>query len=240
MPLPHRRTRWMSLIALLVGLLWASPATATPFIATWNNVPNTVDPPPPSPFYDCPVWGGGGLICDWIWDQGLEVKAGPGGFGLPMYGDGGPFFDALGLDVPFESELTGGGYLAIDTNCRVGLVPCIHTFTPRNIVADVYSEVGPAGVSFSSSRGGLIKAPVGTVSVDFAGAEWTDITGMSIGIYLSDACGDPDSDLDCRRLGELALFLDRLTFDATPVPEPASLLLVGTGLLATLRRYRRG
>ena len=236
----RRRTRWMSLIALLVGLLWAPPATAAPFTATWHVVPGPFStPPPPSPFYDCPTWSGGGLICHWIWDQGLEVTVSTGAL-PPMYGDYNPFYDAYGLHPPFESELTGndGGYLAIDTNCRPGLDPCIHTFTPRNIVASLYSEGGPAGVFFTSSRGGLIKAPGGAVSVDFAGAEWTDITGMNIGIYFPDACGDPETLLRCGQ-GELGLDLYRLTFDATPVPEPAGLLLVGTGLLATLRRYRR-
>jgi hypothetical protein len=246
MPSSHGRARWMSPIALLVGLLWASPAIAIPFTATWHvpAVPGSGDPPPPSPFYDCPTWSAGELVCHWIWDQGLEVKAGTEATFPRIFGDGNPYYDATGEHPPFESELTGDdwgyrGYLEIDANCRAGLFPCIHTFTPRNIQVGLSVDAArPPGVFFMSSRGGLIKAPGGDVSVDFAGAEWTDITAMSIGIYFPDACGDPFNDLHCNR-EEFFLDLYRLTFDATPIPEPASLLLVGTGLLATLRRYRR-
>ena len=242
MSFPHRGARWMSVIALLVGALWVSPATAAPFTATWNVVPSTYPAaPPPSPFYDCTDWGAGGLFCDWLWDQGLEVSK-VSSVPFPMYGDSGPFYDAFGLIPPLESEIGtgigGDGYLTINTSCRAGLDPCFLAFTPRSMVVDLYSDRGPAGVFLTSSRGGLIKAPNGTATVTFAGPEWTDITGIGVGIYLPDVCGDPDNARDCR-LGELGLSIYRLEFDATPLPEPASGLLVGTALLAALRRHRR-
>ena len=61
---------------------------------------------------------------------------------------------------------------------------------------------------------------------------------MEIGLFLPDACSDPESGVDCDR-GEQALSIYSLTFDADPIPEPASVVLLGTGLLALARRYRR-
>src|SRR5262245_51870174 len=126
-PLPPRRTRWTTTIVVLVALLWVSPAAADPFVATWDVAPSTFpDAPPPSPFYDCPGWGGGGLICAWLWDQGLEISSKTF---LPMYGDGGPFYDAFGTDPPLESDIAvGGGDLGIVAKCLPGLGPCINTF----------------------------------------------------------------------------------------------------------------
>ena len=236
MPLPLRRMRWLAMVALL-GLLWVSPAAATSFTATWNVVPNTPPPPappPPSPFYDCPTWGGGGLICNWLWDQGLEVSD-TSPF-LPMYGDSGPFFDAFGDDqLPLESEVTAfSSLLQIVPKCLAGIDPCFDTFTPLSMVAEGYFSWTQGGVFFVSSNGGLLTTSNGLAN--FSGPEWTNITWMGIGLFLPDACGDPESDCVSE---EQALYIHRLTFDATAVPEPASTLLVGTGLLALLRRYRR-
>ena len=72
----------------------------------------------------------------------------------------------------------------------------------------------------------------------FDGPAWTDIAWMRIGLFLPDECGDPESGLNCDQ-GEQALSIYRLTFDAQPVPEPASVVLLGTGLVALARRYRR-
>ena len=222
--------------ALFVGLFVVphadgSPITAT-YTATWTAAANAGDPPAPSPFYDCPGWAGGGLICQWIWDQGLEVSSLTA---LPMYGDDGPFYDALGTPLPVGP---GGGYvLGIRVNCRPGLEPCINTFTPRSIDVDLENQRGAVRISFLSSQGGLVTAGPGLVN--FVGAEWTDITSIWIGLFRPDECGDPDTELDCTRDGELGLYVRSLTFDATAVPEPASVLLMCTGLLAVLRRYRR-
>ena len=53
-----------------------------------------------------------------------------------------------------------------------------------------------AGAFVTSSRGGLVKTSSRLAS--FAGADWTDIAWMEVGIYLPDDCGDPDSGLRLR------------------------------------------
>ena len=239
MPILRGRLTWISMIALLVGPLWTSPAAAS-FIATWNVVPHTNPPtlPPPSAQYDCPTWAGGGLICDFLWDQGLDVSSQTF---LPMYGDSGPFYDAHGTSLPFASNLDSG-VLKIDANCRTGLDPCIDTFTRTTIVVDLFAPHVDAGVFFRSNKGGLVLVPSGLQSVKFTGPAWTDIGSIDVGIFLPDECKDPNTDLDCSTsAGELGLDINLLTFDATTtaVPEPTSVMLLGTGLLAIVRRYRK-
>ena len=219
--------------ALLVGLAVAPPAEGAPITvtltATWRAADHAGDPPAPSPFYDCPGWAGGGLICRWIWDQGLEVRSLTF---LPMYGDSGPFYDAFGVNLPVGPS--GSGVLGIEVSCLTGLQPCFQTFTPRSINVGLDSDAGVALISFND---GMLTSGGGVVN--FVGDQWKDSTGLTIGLFLPDECADPDTNLDCSSNNELALHIRSLTFDVTVAPEPASVLLVGTGLLAVLRRYRR-
>jgi hypothetical protein len=104
------------------------------------------------------------------------------------------------------------------------------------MAASASSSGDLGGVFFVSSKGGLVTTSDGLGS--FAGPEWTDITSMEIGLFLPDACSDPESGLSCGT-GEQNLSISSLTFDADPIPEPASVVLLGTGLLALVRRYRR-
>jgi hypothetical protein len=236
MSLPLRKTRALLATAFLSAVLWTAPATAAPFTVTWDfGFSNPFEVPATTPFYDCSAgWGAGGLKCHWLWEQGLEISSATG---VPMYGDGGPFYDAAGHDLPFESEIplgAGAGLLKIVPECRAGLEPCFDTFTPLNISASVFFSNARGGVFFTSSRGGLVTAPNGVAT--FTGPEWTDIEWIYVGLYLADECGDILS--DCRGF-ERGLDINRLTFDAVPIPEPASVLLLGPALLALVRRYRR-
>jgi hypothetical protein len=214
---------------VLFAVLWTSPVSASPFTVSWAGFDfiRDADEQPPSPFYDCFGWSAGGLHCEWLWESGLKVSKSPG-YELPMYGDGGPFYDLYGIDVTdFLPDFS------IQAECLAGIAPCFHTFTPRDIWA--YGANSTVGLFFGSSRGGRVIVPPGASGhVSFDGPEWTDITAMWVGIYVPEACMDPE--LDCSA-DELAL--GPLTFDATPIPEPVSTLLVGAGLLAVLSRRRR-
>jgi hypothetical protein len=230
--------RSLPLIAVLLVVGWTAPAAADTFTATWDfhlqggEVPD----PNPTPFYDCDEVFSGGLFCSWLWEQGLEVTSTTA---LPLYGDGGPFYDAFGDELPFESDIPqgggfGAGLLQIAPACRPGLSPCFETFTPLHGVADAFLQRSPGGVFFTSSRGGVVTSPDGVAN--FAGPQWTDIAWMYVGLYIADECADPEA--DCSP-GEQQLSLENLTFAAEPIPEPAAVLLVGSGLLALVRRYRR-
>jgi hypothetical protein len=234
----HQRTlRVLVTVAVLIGLSWSAPASAEQFTATWSHVPTTPPvPPPPSPFYDCPTWGGGGLICERIWDQGLEISSSAS---LPMYGDFGPFFDAFGFRLPLESEIGfDSGLFQIVPECLPGIEPCFETFSPLRLLASPFMS-GPfqGGMFVRSSKGGLITTAGGVVN--FTGPEWTDITGMEIGLFLPDSCSEPENEFDCFGLWERGLSIGQLTFTAEPIPEPGSVLLLGLGLLAAGRRQRR-
>jgi hypothetical protein len=230
-------------VTLLVGPSWVAPAAADTFTATWDYHLGGGDVPDPSPFYDCDFVGSGGLICGWLWDKGLEVT--DISFG-PLYGDGGPYFDAFGFELPLESDIGfGDGLLRIVPKCLDGFNPCFDTFTPLTMVADGDVDFEddspdgvfePGGMFFRSSKGGLL---ISNRLSNFAGPEWTDITWMEIGLFWPDGCGDPEGGVFCRG-DEQNLSLSSLTFDADadPIPEPASVVLLGTGLLALARRYR--
>jgi len=189
----QRTSRALLVVMLLVGPAWAAPAAAETFTANWTFYTGG-KVPAPSPFYDCDFMGSGGLICQWIWSQGLRLSDNPPNF--PMYGDGAPYFDAYGFDLPLESEASGA-LLQIVPKCLGGI--CFGTFTPLSIVTegrvdfyDYYSPDGvsePGGVFFASSKGGLITTLDGLAN--FAGPEWTDITWMGIGLFWPDGCGDP-------------------------------------------------
>jgi hypothetical protein len=236
----HSRTTLPAVATLFFAVLWTTSATAAPFTAKWNSVPfdPDADDPPPSAFYDCHGFGEAGPFCNWIWDQGLEVSA--PFFGPPMYAAPNPFYDAFAFDLPLLSDLSSGDgpLLQIVPRCRPSLHPCLDAFTPLSVVASgtFTSEENPGGVFFTSSRGGVVTSADGLAT--FAGPEWTDIAWMNIGLYRPDACGDPETDRGCTS-GEQFLDLYSLTFDADPIPEPASVVLLGAGLLALARRYRR-
>jgi hypothetical protein len=220
-----RSARWVSATSLLVGMLWTSPANADLFVATWNHHLHEVPEPTVTPFWDCRDFGGGGLICAWLWQSGLEISSDTD---LPLYGDGGPSYDAYGTELPFESDLPDSGLLRIVAACRVGQAPCFKTFTPIRISVDAYAEDTDVGAFMTSSRGGLVTTSNGTAS--FTGTAWTDITSMAIGMYLPDECGDPDIEDECGQ-GEQRLYVNGLTFEAQPVPEPGTVWLLGAALL---------
>ena len=231
----QRTSRVLLVVTLLIGTSWVAPAAAETFTATWDYDLRGGQVPDPSPFYSCGFVGSGGLICNWLWEQGLEINDADTNF--PMYGDGGPYFDAYGLDLPFESGAdSGDALLRIVPKCLDGIQPCFDTFTPLSMVTDADFSRASGGVFFASSRGGLLTSASGLGN--FAGPEWTNIEWMEIGLFLSDACDDPESGVDCDR-GEQRLSIRSLTFDADPIPEPASVVLLGTGFLALIRRYRR-
>ena len=160
----QRTSRLLFVVTLLVGPSWVAPAAAETFTATWDYHLDGGDVPDPSPFYDCGSVGAGGLICNWLWDQGLEVSA--ISFG-PLYGDGGPFFDAFGFGLPLESDIGfGDGLLRIVPRCLDGIQPCFDTFTPLSMVADGLFTRAAGGVFFTSSRGGLLTTSDGLGNFD--------------------------------------------------------------------------
>lgn len=235
-------TRLPAAAAFVLGLLFALPAGAAPLTATWRVVPHTQPPvlPDPSPRYDCDLWAAGGLICEFLWDEGLELRSETG---LPLYGDGEPFYDAFGFDPPFKSDISPfDQLLSISSSCRAGLEPCFDTFTPRGLTVSLFAEAIPAGLFVISSKGGLVTVPgpgAGqSLAVSFSGDKWTDVTAIGIGLFLPNSCGGPEDRGRCNESGELNLTVDELRFDVGPVPEPATALLFGAGLIAALRRSR--
>jgi hypothetical protein len=230
----ERTSRVLLLVALLVGPSWVAPVAAETFTATWDYRLSGGKVPEPSPFYNCGFVGSGGLICHWLWDQGLEVSDITFG---PLYGNGGPYFDAFGFQLPLESDLRNEpGLLQIVPKCLDGFQPCFDTFTPLRMEAFGNFSEAPGGVFFSSSKGGLLTTFDSVAN--FAGPEWTDIAWIEIGLFLPDACSDPESGVECD-FGEQNVFIGSLTFDAAPIPEPASVVLLGAGLFALARRHRR-
>ena len=57
---------------------------------------------------------------------------------------------------------------------------------------------------------------------------------MTIGMYFPDTCGDPDGEAQCGH--EQAMYIRSLTFEAQPVPETGTMVLLGAALL--LRHFR--
>ena len=227
----YRKAPWFSVVALLVGVMWTSPAAAALYESHWNFLlaSDKIPDPNPTPFWDCPTVAADGLICSYLWGLGIEVSSNTA---LPMYGDGGPRYDEFGVPLPLESELPLPGLLRLAPACRDGMSPCFKVFTPSYMEA--FSNDPDVGVFMTSSRGGLVTTLNGNAT--FAGAEWTDIAWIQVGLFFPDACGDPQSGLQCGP-GEHTLYVQRLHYEA--VPEPAVVWLLGAGLFMSIRNRRR-
>lgn len=227
-----RSARWLSAVAVVIAVSLPSTADGTVFRVDWDYGLSGFEPPDPNPtaFWDCPGVTGAGLICASLWEQGLEVSSTND---LPMYGDVGPFYDAFGVDLPLESDLPDSDLLSITAVCRAGESPCFSTFTPIRLSLSGFGDEPDIRMFVTSSRGGLRTTSTGVV--DLKGEKWTDITSMSVGLYLPNRCGRSDD--ECER-GEQALYINSLVFAdrLDQVPEPAVLTMLGAALL--LRRVR--
>ena len=231
MAMRRRTASCVTVIVVLLACAWPTASHASEFTAVWSGVVPSAQPneiPPASPFYDCPTWGGGGLICDFIWDEGLELRR----EGFPIYGDSTPpFYDGFGNNTGI-----GSGDVTINAVCLPGVAPCFDTFTPIRMDMSAFDFRGASGVYFTSSRGGLIMLPdanaVGTV--EFSGDLWTNVTSIGIGLFTPDECLP-----DCEVEREKGMYFQSLTFEATPVAEPATLALLGAAALGVLVRTRR-
>ena len=227
-----RSARWLWAVALVICLFSPSPAAATLFKSDWYFRFEGIPEPATTPFWDCPDIAGGGLICSYLWEQGLEVSSNTD---LPMYGDAGPFYDSYGVDLPLKRDLPDSGLLQIVAACRDGESPCFRTFTPLSLHISSYADEPSVGMFVTSSRGGFRTTSNGAVNL--SGAKWTDISSMEIGLYLPNRCGSSE---DACEHGEQALYLDSLVYAdrLDPVPEPTSLALLAAALFVRRLRAR--
>lgn len=220
-----RSARWLSAIALVMAVSSPSTAEAALFEVDWDfDLGFDTPDPNPTAFWDCPGAAAGGLICRYLWEQGLEVRSNND---LPMYDAGGPFYDAFGVDL-------SDALLRIEASCRDGEAPCFKTFTPLRLNTSFFSDDPGVGLFVQTDNGSTSTSSEGWL--DFT--DWGAITFMEIGLSLPDSCSDPDEP-ECGH-GEQALYINRLVFEAQPepVPEPTPLALLGAALLVRRLRAR--
>ena len=203
-------------------MLWTAPANAEVFTATWYYDFNSYEADP-SPFYDCSHMGAQGMICQWLWDEGLEVSA-PG---VPrMYAGPGPFVDAYGWDLPLNDVFQ------IVPKCIAGFDPCFDRFTPISLSGGAFGFEFPVATAFNG--GGVTQTQDGVFH--FAPEFWTNTTELRMSMYLVGEC---DPFFGCLQEQGMDIFSFTFEADPIPVPEPAGVLLLGTGVLALIRRNRR-
>jgi hypothetical protein len=222
-----------ALLALVVAL-WATPARAGLMTVNWDVVPHehTSITYGDSPYYNCDGFSYENRLCDWLWQDGLQLDKAFWSF----YDD--RFFDLVGYDE--------GPVWDVFPVCKADLAPCFDLFTPVTLRIDGASLGAAVNLYIASSRGGLIQIPEidllsGPAVIDFSGDEWKALRWLEIGVFQPDECRDEfpeDLPHACDFNHEHALELEDLTF--RPVPEPPLLALLGAVALgAGVRRWRR-
>ena len=221
-------------ILALVVALWAAPAHAGLMTVDWDVVPHdhTSITYGDSPYYDCHGSTYTNRLCDWLWQDGLELGKAYWSF----YDD--RFFDLVGYDE--------GPVWNISPTCKADLAPCFDLFTPVSLRIEAVSLGAAVNLYIASSRGGFIQMPEidllnGPAVINFSGDEWKGLTFLEIGVYKPDECLDlgefpEDPPHACVFDQEHALVIEDLTF--SPVPEPGLLSLLAAGVLGVAVRRR--